>query len=72
MTPLSPDERAMIDRIQNAPKGVTGVATAKRIEIVQGLARRGLVRCWWGEGRDQGVLLVRMATGAVIPPGDAA
>ncbi len=54
-TPLTEAERSMLTRLDFRP--VIGVTGQERTEALQSLARRGLAKCWPGDGADRGVLL---------------
>lgn len=67
MTDLSKAEADMMHRLKIADghretgaAGIVHVSAPGRMEVLQAVARRGLATCWWGDGKDAGLLLGRI------------
>jgi hypothetical protein len=52
------DERGILERLGRFR--TVHLARPERIAAAQRLEKRGLVRCWLGEGRDAGLVLVEV------------
>lgn len=64
MSLLTEAEANIMDRLRFADRhraegsaGWVGVTAPDRMEALLSVARKGLARTWWGEGKDAGVLL---------------
>lgn len=60
------EERRLLMRLEGM--ACIGVAVPERIAAARRLEAKGLVVCWWGEGKDDGLLMLRKVASGRPPP----